>query len=106
MTASSILSDGSKPLLVFSYGEGRTTGKAGRRTLEIGNTRLAGKTVHPFCTYAMSPGPVFQDYESFCPDSAIHEGRTRRSMNPSRSRRPPATPSNAPRVSANFQALV
>jgi hypothetical protein len=35
---------------------------------------LAGKTIHPFCTYAMSPGSVFDDYKTFCPDAAVGTG--------------------------------
>jgi len=44
------------------------------RTFLERTNRLAGQTIHPFCTYAMSPGSVFEDYESFCPDSAVGKG--------------------------------
>lgn len=35
---------------------------------------LAGKTVHPFLTYAVGEGSVFPDYAEFCPDADIREG--------------------------------
>ncbi|MFJ9559273.1 hypothetical protein ACIRQQ_04410 [Streptomyces fuscichromogenes] len=41
----------------------------------LGQTRLlTGKTIHPFCTYAMGPGSVFDGYKSFCPDAAVGKG--------------------------------
>jgi hypothetical protein len=36
---------------------------------------LAGRTIHPFVTYAVSQmGRVARDYEQLCPDSTIGEG--------------------------------
>lgn len=35
---------------------------------------LAGKTIHPFLTYGIGPGFVFDDYRELCPDATVSEG--------------------------------
>lgn len=44
------------------------------RTFIDNTDALAGKTVHPFITYAVGEGSVFDDYEQFCPDAQVEEG--------------------------------
>ncbi|MGD6751985.1 flavodoxin [Streptomyces sp. BH105] len=35
---------------------------------------LAGKTIHPFLTYAVGEGSVFADYATLCPDATVTDG--------------------------------
>lgn len=44
------------------------------RTLLDSTEALAGKTIHPFITYAVGEGLVFDDYRQFCPDATVSPG--------------------------------
>lgn len=44
------------------------------RTFLDATDSLAGKTVHPFLTYAVGEGSVFRDYSSFCPEAVVTAG--------------------------------
>lgn len=35
---------------------------------------LAGKTIHPFVTYGIGPGLVFDDYRELCPEAVVTDG--------------------------------
>lgn len=44
------------------------------RTFLDSTDALAGKTIHPFVTYALGEGSVFDDYAAFCPNATVEDG--------------------------------
>ncbi|WP_410874616.1 flavodoxin [Nocardia sp. A7] len=44
------------------------------RTFLDATGALAGKTIHPFLTYAVGQGSVFADYAKLCPDATVTDG--------------------------------
>lgn len=44
------------------------------RTFLDATDALAGRTIHPFLTYAVGQGSVFADYEQLCPEAVVADG--------------------------------
>lgn len=98
MSTSPETAGGTRMLLVYYSRAGENYWEGGRRDLSgygavvlgspVWNTRapmiirtfldrtdsLAGMTVHPFLTYAVGQGSVFEDYADLCPEADVRAG--------------------------------